>query len=196
MLEKQLGSKAINPSHADVVQQLRTPGSFDLLHFACHGEADATQIDEAALLLQGELIQAAEGTYSYNEILSASVVAQFADLRAADGNRPLVVINACQTGRIGYTLSALGGFAPAFLGAREGTGDSRGRAGAFVGALWSVGDFMASTFVKTMYDELRAGHTMSHAAREGRKAARAAGEGTWLAYAVYSHPHLRVTFSP
>ena len=55
--------------------------------------------------------------------------------------------------------------------------------------------FAASTFVKTLYEELRKGRTMSQAARVGREAARQAGEGTWLAYAVYAHPHLRVTFS-
>lgn len=195
MLEAELGAKPLQPSHAEVLQALRTPGSFDLLHFACHGQADSNEIDGAALLLQGELVHAAEGDMLAPEMLLSSTVAQFANLRGADGNRPLVVVNACQTGRVGYALTRLGGFAPAFLGAREGTGDSRGRAGAFVGALWSVGDLAASSFVAELYQGLKAGKTMSQAVRAGRAAARKAGEGTWLAYAVYAHPHLRVSFT-
>lgn len=195
MLETLLGAKPLKPAHAEVLQALRTPGSFDLLHFACHGQADSNEIDGAALLLEGELVHAADGDLIAPEMLLSSTVAQFANLRGADGNRPLVVVNACQTGRVGYALTRLGGFAPAFLGAREGTGDSRGRAGAFVGALWSVGDLAASSFVAELYKGLKAGKTMSQAVRAGRAAARQAGEGTWLAYAVYAHPHLRVTFT-
>jgi CHAT domain-containing protein len=189
-----IGASAVVAKHAEIVALLKRPGSFDLLHFACHGQAEAQQIDSAALLLEGETTQTAGGTTWGKEALLASTVAEFADLRGADGNRPLVVVNACQTGRLGYALTGLGGFATAFLGTREGTGDSRGRAGAFVGALWSVGDQPASSFVSALYRELKADKTIAQAVRVARAEARAAGDGSWLAYAIYAHPKLRVRF--
>jgi hypothetical protein len=195
MLEVELHAIALTPSHAEVVDALSKPGSFDLLHFACHGAAQSTDIDSAALLLEGELLQTPQGQTWGKEMLLAAVVDQVSNLRGADGNRPLVVVNACQTGRLGYSLTGLGGFAPAFLGAREGRADSSSRAGAFVGTLWSVGDSAASTFVVELYRELKAGKTMSQATRAARSKASESGEGTWLAYAVYAHPHLRITFS-
>lgn len=190
MLKQELGATALTPSHAAVVQALSTPGSFDLLHFACHGAAESDDIDSAALLLEGEL---SSGGWA-KESLLAPVVDQVANLRGPDGNRPLVVINACQTGRVGYSLGKLGGFAPAFLGAREGEAECTGKAGAFVGALWTVGDFAASSFVHELYRQLKDGRTMAQAVRAGRAKARDEGEGTWLAYTVYAHPHLRVRF--
>ena len=192
MLRTVLGAKAVKPMHAEVLNLLRKKGSFDILHFACHGQADAQQIDSAALMLEGQVVQTARGAQWNKELLLASTVEQVADLRGMDGNRPLVIVNACQTGRLGYSLTGLGGFATAFLGTREGTGDSRGKAGAFVGALWSVGDDPASGFVAELYAQLLAGKTMSQAARAARKAAAQAGEGTWLAYTVYAHPHLKL----
>lgn len=195
MLESELGATAVPPRHDTIVDLLRQPGAFDLLHFACHGKAEAQDIDAAALLLEGELFQTPRGQTWGKESLLASTVDQVANLMRADGNRPLVVVNACQTGRLGYALTGLGGFATAFLGTREGTGSSRGKAGAFVGALWSVGDQAASRFVASMYAGLKAGRTMAEATQQARTDARTAGEGTWLAYAVYAHPHLRVTFA-
>ncbi|MCZ4314080.1 CHAT domain-containing protein [Comamonadaceae bacterium G21597-S1] len=192
MLKSVLGAKAVKPMHAEVLKLLRQKGSFDILHFACHGQADAQQIDSAALMLEGQVVQTGQGAQWNKEMLLASTVEQVADLRGADGNRPLVIVNACQTGRLGYSLTGLGGFATAFLGTREGTGDSRGKAGAFVGALWSVGDDPASGFVAELYAQLLAGKTMSQAVRAARKAAAQAGEGTWLAYTVYAHPHLKL----
>lgn len=194
VLESELHATPVPPRHDALVELLRRPGSFDLLHFACHGKADAQDIDAAALLLEGETFQTPRGQTWGKESLLASTVDQVANLRRADGNRPLVVVNACQTGRLGYALTGLGGFATAFLGTREGTGSSLGRAGAFVGALWSVGDQSASVFVAELYRALRGGATMAQAARTARARARDAGDGTWLAYAIYAHPHLRVHF--
>jgi hypothetical protein len=98
---------------------------------------------------------------------------------APNGDRPLVVLNACQVGRAGARMSSLGGFAQAFL--------NRG-AGAFISGMWSIGDQPASTFMTTLYGELLKGRPMSQAATRAREKARRAGDGTWLAYAVYAHP--------
>ncbi len=97
----------------------------------------------------------------------------------------MVVLNACQVGRAGYTLSRIGGFASAFL--------NRG-AGIVAAALWSVGDQPASSFVKAFYDRLQKGDTLAKAVTAAREHARKAGDSTWLAYSVYGNPDARVHF--
>jgi hypothetical protein len=196
-LRKTLGAVPVQPAdHAKVLALLRGPGAFDLIHFACHGQADLADIGSSQLLLQGEILTDSQGKRQWaQDPLEASTVRQFANLRDVDGSRPLIVVNACQTGRAGYTLTEVGGFASAFLGTREGSGDSRGQAAAFVGALWSIGDQTAATFVIALYDALREGKAMAEASRIARAASRAAGEPTWLAYTVYAHPQMKVTFA-
>ncbi len=102
---------------------------------------------------------------------------------AADGACPMVVLNACQTGRTGYQLTGVGGFAQSFLQAG---------AGLFVGALWSVLDDPASTFTNTFYEALYSGQTVTEAAIAARRQAQKEGEATWLAYAVYGHPNAKL----
>ncbi len=62
----------------------------------------------------------------------------------------------------------------------------------FVSSLWAVGDEPARTFVETLYGRLLEGDTVSEATISARRAARDAGDLTWLAYTVYAHPHARV----
>jgi CHAT domain-containing protein len=154
-------------------------GGFDLLHFACHGEAEAGNIANARLRLEGRV----ENQNYIPAFLSATTVEQHAALADPEGNRPVIVLNACQAGRAGYQLTGIGGFARAFL--------SRG-AGVFVGTLWSVGDSPARTFTESFYQSLKSGRTVAQASIAARAAAEAAGDATWLAYAVYGHPHARL----
>ena len=175
-LERTLGAERVPAQHADLLRLLRTPGSFDVLHFAGHGVAAADDIANAQLILEGRV----EDGVWYPSELSATTVDAFARLEADDGSRPLVFLNACQVGRAGYQLTGLGGFAQAFL---------KGRAGAFVGSLWAVGDAPAATFSQAFYGALKSGKTLSEATTAARRAARAAGEASWLAYAVYGDPH-------
>lgn len=170
-LRKHFNAKPVSAQPAVVRELLATPGSFDLLHVACHGEADQHNISQSALLLDNQT----------GECLTESIVAAYSNFVAKSGNQPLVTINACQTGRLGYKLTGIGGFAKAFL---------KGGAGAFVGALWSVGDEPARTFTETLYAALLDGANLSEAAIRARSAAKKAGDATWLAYVVYGHPHL------
>jgi len=173
-LKKYLAARPV-PAVQGAVLDLIQKGGFDILHFAGHGTASNTAASDARILLAG---RAENGSY-VEESLSASVVEQLADLADAKGNGPLVVLNACQAGRVARQLSSLGGFAQAFLG---------GGAGAFISSLWSVGDEPARTFVETLYTELLRGATMAKAVVTARDKARADGDATWLAYVVYSHP--------
>jgi CHAT domain-containing protein len=158
---------------------LEGPGAFDLLHFAGHGFAAQGTINEPQIMLQGELLP--NGSYQPN-YLKADAVESRAQLQGADGNRPLVVLNACQAGRATWHLTGIGGFAQAFL--------KRG-AGAFIGTLWSVGDAPARHFTEALYAALKQGDDMAQAARKARATARMASDATWLSYAVYAHPHAR-----
>jgi hypothetical protein len=180
-LEQTFHATAITPQPNPVREALKGPAAFDLLHFAGHGMAENGNIAHAQILLEGRV----ENNNFIPVYLSATTVEQFANLRGAEpgGNRPMVVLNACQAGRAGYVLTRIGGFASAFL--------TRG-AGIFVAALWSVGDQPASRFVAELYDRLRAGDALAKAVATARETARKAGDATWLAYTVYGDPEARM----
>lgn len=177
-LEQVFGATPIEPQPNPVREALAQPGSFDLLHFACHGEADSQSIAQARIVLEGRMEGAFVPTY-----LNPATVETFGRLKADDGAQPIVFVNACQAGRAGYQLTGIGGFAQAFL---------RAGGGAFVGTLWSVGDEPAFFFGKAFYDALNAGDTVAEAAIKAREAARR-DDATWLAYVVYGHPHATMT---
>ena len=182
-LVKAFTATAVTPELNEVRALLRTPGSFDLLHFAGHGSAKLTDISTAAVMLTGRVEQTPQGPKYIPEPLTATTVGQSSNFVVAGQHRPLVVLNACQVARLGYNLSSIGGFAASFL--------ARG-AGAFVASLWSVGDQPALAFVEYLYGTLRSGATMSSAIRAARAAAASAGDGSWLAYAVYALPQATV----
>ena len=175
-LEAKFAATAVEPQPNEVRTLLSQAGAFDLLHFACHGEADQDNSGNARIVLEGRV----EGTNYIPTRFDASTVEAFARLRGQDGTQPIVFLNACQAGRAGYKLTGIGGFAQAFL---------RAGAGAFIGTLWSVGDEPAFCFGKVFYEALLNGQTVPQATTAARAAARQAGDATWLAYVVYAHPH-------
>ncbi|MDQ2781349.1 MAG: CHAT domain-containing protein [Actinomycetota bacterium] len=172
-----LGATEVTATEAKVRALLRRRGSFDLLHFSGHGEADATNIADARILLAGRRV----GDALVADYLSSTTVAENARLSRRDGPGPLVVLNACQVGRSGEELTSLGGFARAFLEAG---------ASAFVSCLWSVNQVPAQTFAETFYRQLLDGRTVAEAALAARSAARNGdrGDATWLAYVIYARP--------
>ena len=177
-LKAKFGATPVEPKSGEVRKLIAQPGAFDLLHFACHGAAEADNITEAQLLMEGRI----EDNQYISDPLTATVTEQFANLKGPD-NRPMIVLNACQAGRAGYKLTGMGGFAQAFL--------KRG-AGVFIGALWSVGDEPASSFTEEFYTQLISGAMIAEATIKAREKARTARDATWLAYVVYGHPHLRL----
>ena len=180
-LEKSFAATPIEPQPNPLRAALTQPGTFDLLHFACHGEADSNAIAQARIVLQG---RDEDGTF-VPTYMNASTVEAFARVKGDDGVQPIVFLNACQAGRAGYQLTGIGGFAQAFL---------RAGAGAFVGTLWSVGDQPAFFFGRAFYEALRQGRSVSEAAIVAREAARQ-DDATWLAYVVYGHPHATMAVS-
>jgi CHAT domain-containing protein len=138
----------------------------------------------ADLLMAGD--KADTGGYVLDP-LSADVVKTNARF-ASTGPKPLVFINACQTGYSGAGLSGgVGGFVDAFLRPFY----SESGAGALVGALWSVNDRLAFTFAQSFYRGLQKGATLVEAVHGAREAAKGEGDLTWLAYTVYGDPFAR-----
>ena len=179
-LEHYLDAASVTPHHAEVLALLRDPSGpegFDLLHFAGHGQAMSDNIADAQLLLEGRMER---GRYR-SEPLRVTVAAQNFHVTTQPG--PVVVLNACQVGRLGHQLASIGGFAQAFLG---------GGASAFISGLWSLGDAPAGVFIQLLYQRLLCGATMAEAVKTAREAARECGDATWLAYTVYAHPGARL----
>src|SRR3954454_10189725 len=174
---KQLGATELTAESNAVLKALAKGGSIDLLHFAGHGEADETS---ARILLAGRMEDAADGRVYVADSLRDTTVGQEANLQGKDGRRAMVVLNACQAGRLTPKLTHVGGFAHAFIQAG---------AGAFISSLWSVGDEPASAFVQMLYRRLTKGDTLAEATIAARAAAHSdAGDATWLAYVVSGDP--------
>jgi hypothetical protein len=180
MLVDLLASRPAPINSVDMVDFLRR-GDFDLLHFACHGNVKNTSVYDANLELQDRYDENAKA-YIY-DALTANQVRFFANLRTRLPDRPMVIINACETGRRGRALVGTGGMAETFV--RKG-------AGAVVAALWAVGDGAAFVFSQTFYETLLKGGTLVKATLLARAAARRTLEPTWLAYTVYGHPYARL----
>ncbi|EWT00531.1 hypothetical protein N865_14760 [Intrasporangium oryzae NRRL B-24470] len=173
-LVARLGAKPVTATPRGVEQLLRS-GRFDVLHFSGHGAARSDDIADAKVLLKGRK----RGRTVEPQYLSATAVSENVDWTDSRDGGPLVVLNACQTGRSGELCTTVGGFAKAFLDAG---------AAAFVSCLWSVREQPARVFVETLYEELLAGRTMAAASTSARRAAREAGDPTWLAFVVYARP--------
>jgi len=155
----------------DVVKLLER-GGFGILHFACHGNFIATDPNESAIRLDGGLLRPSD------------IVGEMVGFAK---DTPLIFINACETGRIGFSLTRLGGWADRFVQAG---------CSAFIGCIWEVNDELAVNFVKTFYDRLLSGVMLGEAMQSARHTIRdqSPGNSSWLAYTLYGDPLSRVRF--
>ncbi|HSO08226.1 MAG TPA: CHAT domain-containing protein, partial [Pelomicrobium sp.] len=152
-------------------------GDFDVLHISCHAESPHQSIERASLII-GDETPPGDSKARLVEVDTITVEAE-ARLRP---RRPLVFLNACETGRVGAVLTAWGGWPNVFL--RKG-------AGAFVGAAWAVRDKPAAVFSSAFYNALLDGRNLAEAASAARAAAKQLGDASWLAFKVYGHPRAR-----
>ncbi|NOZ28897.1 MAG: CHAT domain-containing protein [Chloroflexi bacterium] len=146
-------------------------GEFSVLHFACHGQFDATLPDDSAISL------------SDGPLRPSDIRARFGGRRP----RPLIFINACHGARTGFSFTGLGGWADRLV--------KDARVGAFVGAMWEVNDALALQFARRFYRELlQEERTIADAFRRAREEVRQAApyNSTWLAYVLYADPEGRV----
>lgn len=148
----------------------------DVLHIACHGAAAGGAAGEVGLYLS----ENQDDLFDHRELRQTMILA--ADCK------PVVFLNACQTGRQVGGIAEIDSFAKAFLKPAFGPG-----AAALVVPLWSVGDISASTFAMTFYDRLRKNDTVVDAVRAARiKACETDTQLTWLSYSIYADPFAKV----
>jgi hypothetical protein len=93
--------------------------------------------------------------------------------------RPLVFLNACETGQSDLSLTDAGGWAPHFL---------RAGSGAFLGTLWPIRDSRSRDFARAFYAGFIGGLPLAEAVQAARRAVRSEEDPTWLAYTVFGHP--------
>jgi len=159
----------------EVLRSFRA-GHANWYHFVCHGNFSNTDPNESKLKLE-------DGYLSPGNITGDKK----SGLRGA---RPLIFLNACHTGQLGFGLTRIGGWAKQFVEAG---------ASAFIGTLWAVNDQLAATFAIEFYNRLLGldGHqpmTIGRAFHDARMVIKklAPGNPTWLAYVLYGDPNARV----
>jgi hypothetical protein len=172
--QRGIAATPIAPEPDRVYDALNTP-DFDVLHICCHGKAEHDDIEQSVLILGDRLRQGVAEPF----LVDATTVRSEARLEA---RHPVVFLNACESGRLGPSLTAWSGWPRTFWDAG---------AGVFVGTSWPVRDVPARAFCEAFYGALIDGRTLAAAASEGRSAAKASGDATWLAYKVYGRPATR-----
>jgi len=149
-------------TYGEVMKSLKE-GGFDLLHFSTHGRYEKNYAKMSALVLHdGKLLRA--------ENING-ITANFGK------NNPVVILNACETGRQGFSLTGIGSWADAFL---------KAKASAFIGTLWSIDDVTARKFTENLYENMHNKIPLDKAVQSARIAARQHGDPSWLAYTLYA----------
>lgn len=157
-------------------------GGPDAIHFAGHGEFDASRPDASVLVLSnGKVLPS-------NIFRTAKYGADHEPL-----HEPLFFLNACMIGIGGELLGNMGGFPGNSL---------RGGFGALVGALWEVDDMVGRDVAiefwrRAMPAAGRAGEPIGAILRDLRAkyapTPTTAPVTTYLSYVYYGHPRLTLT---
>lgn len=158
----------------DVLNYLKTC-SVQLLHFMGHGIHNASQADESGIPLP-------DGSHFRPGELEGPLATRIRS------NQPFVFMNICSAAQQGWALTRLSGWTSRWIG--------RCGCGALVAPLWPVRDQIAMSFAETFYKALASGDPLGEAAQKARRHIfrERPGDPSVLAYAVYGHPHARVTF--
>jgi hypothetical protein len=157
-----------NSSFDEVMMGLKT-GGFDLLHFSTDGKFDQDHAGLSEIFLQDNIALKAEQVSG--------------TLTTFGFSHPLVILNACQSGQSGFSLTGIGGWAKQFLLAQ---------ACGFIGTLWSVSDTTAKQFTESLYEELASGQGIDEAVRLARNKSKVQGDPSWLAYTLYGQPNAKM----
>ena len=160
---------------ADVQARFQSKDT-QLFHFACHGNFDATNPDNSMIKLEGGFLSPSQiGVQARAGLLAT---------------KPVVFLNACYAGQVGFGLTGLGGWAEKFL---------QSGASAFIGSLWEINDKLAAQFAQEFYNRLwglggEVAVPLGQAFHEARMAIKATDEAnpTWLAYVLYGDPQGQV----
>jgi hypothetical protein len=163
----------ILPARTRNLREVFEQGSFDLLHITSHGAfGGVNSSDTSAILME-------DGPFSAAELSPRMAGA----MRRAS---PLIFFNACQSGRIGFSLTRLGLWGTKFveLGC-----------GAFIGSLWPVTDEAALAFTREFYKAMSAGMAIGEAVLQARLDVHRLypNDPTWLAYCCFADPMAKIS---
>ncbi len=161
---------------AERLKGLLSEGGNQILHFVAHGDFSAERPDASSLHF-------ADGSFFRAGDLHGPLATRLSQ------DRPLVFLNSCRLGQQGWALTGLDGWA------RRWVRDAG--CGAFVAPLWAVSDRLAFELAKAFYAALEAGETFGTAAQAARLRVReiAGDNPSWMAYAIYAHPHGRLVLA-
>lgn len=178
MLNEVLNAHNITPrsirADPNEVYDVLNASNFDVLHISCHGAA-AAQAGNSVLIIGDRKC----GDRTEDLMIDPTTVRAEAHFSE---RHPLVFLNACESARLGPSLTALNGWPRTFWDAG---------ASAFIGTSWSVRDMPARVFSKAFYTALLDGKTLADAAGAARGSAKNLGDASWLAYKVYGRPTAR-----
>jgi ribosomal protein L40E len=149
-------------------------GQYDVVHYSGHAYFNRQNPDESGLLLAGQNVFIAQ------------------TIQRTLRGRPLILLNACESGRemmhdgeVSYTAPETEGLASSFI---------RGGALGILGTLWPIFDEGAAEFAATFYDGLLSGQNLGEAARLARIQLRQSRphDVTWASFVLYGDPTLRI----
>ncbi len=136
-------------------------GETDVLHFACHGAFRTDDPGRSILMLGDDEFSPDDITGPY---------------KSFGRTRPLVFLNACDSGRQGIGLTAMDGWATAFLEADAGSSSARSGRRPRPG-LAAGGPLLRAP---------AAGDPVAEALRQARDHVRRSGDATYLSYTLYA----------
>jgi type VI secretion system protein ImpC len=160
------------PARRQLLYEAFERAEFDLLHLACHGNfAGLSGADASAVLME-------DGVFSAAELSPRMACA----LRAA---APLIFFNACQSGRLGFSLTGLGSWGARLV---------QLGCGGFIGSLWPVTDKAALAFAQAFYELVASGLPLGEAVLQARQRAHEQHpqDPSGLAYCCFADPMARV----
>jgi hypothetical protein len=171
---KSIGAEVTMDSKYRHVVSALEKGDFDILHFSTHGKYNRDHPLFSNIELE-------DGPSLRPEDVGEMAV----KFRQA---KPIVILNTCQSGVQGFSLTEIKSWATQFLDAG---------ASAFVGTLWRVSDRAAFKFTQELYKQLSAGIALGEAVQKARTICKEPGDSSWLAYELYGQPnsHVKLGFT-
>jgi CHAT domain-containing protein len=165
----------VGPKEATALEfQISLASTYDLIHYAGHGQFDDSAPRLSALVFS-------DGPY-YAEELERS-------LQGA----PFVFLSACEAGQAQTTMNSAGyqgrfvdGLAVAAL---------VGGASGCLGPIWEIGDGAAREFALAFYAELLGGQAIGEAVRQARLVTRNLSPDCWASWLLYGDPFKKLDSS-
>lgn len=168
---KNLGIISIVPKKYEILDALSDDeNTIDLLHFAVDSNYDESSPDDSYIRLDE----------------SEKLTPRDIGVNGLNG-KPLIFMNACQSGRMNYSFSGAGGFTKAFLD----TGAS-----VFVGTIWKVPDELSKEFSEEFYRNVfENGISLGEALRDTKRKLSTSKNPAWLSYTLYCSPLAKTNFT-